>query len=69
MQIEAQRLGLINTSLYALYKAHGYNGTLFRDITLGCNAGGGYGPFCAQPGFDLVSGLGAPDFYNIATKL
>jgi kumamolisin len=68
-QVNGARLGRVDTSLYELYKAQGYTTGLYRDVTLGCNGGDGYGPFCSAVGFDLVTGLGSPDFYRIATSL
>ncbi len=61
-------IGFVNPGLYGLVKAYGWgpsSAPLFRDITIGCNGFGGYPPYCAGPGYDLVTGLGAPDFWNI----
>lgn len=68
-QISGSRLGIVNDKLYPLFAANGYTANVFRDVTLGCNGTGGGGPYCAAPGFDLVTGIGVPDAYKIAKKL
>ena len=68
-QLYGSRLGVVNDLLYPLYKSNGYKGNVFRDVTMGCNGSFGTGPFCAAPGFDLVSGIGVPDVYKVAKKL
>ena len=68
-QLYGSRLGVVNNLLYPLYASNGYKQNVFHDVTLGCNGVGGAGPFCAAPGFDLVSGIGVPDAYKVAKKL
>ena len=70
-QISGSRLGVLDTSLYPLFKKNGYKGNVFRDVTLGCNSifGGASGPWCSAPGFDLVTGIGVPSAYKVAKKL
>lgn len=68
-------LGNLNPALYALAQ----NSTgIFHDVTVGtnivpCKAGStgctnGYFGFTAGPGYDLVTGLGSVDAYNLVTK-
>jgi kumamolisin len=52
------------TGLEKLYKL-GKAGTGFRDITIGSNAGGTTPGFPAGPGYDLATGLGAPDLQTL----
>jgi kumamolisin len=55
-------LGNLNPLLYRV--AAGANLPGFRDVTLGGNA-----VDTAQPGYDLVTGLGSPNTYNLARNL
>jgi kumamolisin len=48
-------VGFLNPALYALAANPGTYATNFHDIVTGSN-----GPFSAQPGYDLVTGLGSP---------
>lgn len=59
-------LGFLNPLLYELSET---NSGSFKDISVGANNCGGFGPpvccangFLAAPGFDTVSGLGTPNF-------
>ena len=61
-------IGFINPGLYAIFRRAGYGTSatpIFRDVTIGCNGLDAYPPYCATPGYDLVTGIGAPDFWNI----
>lgn len=59
-------VGLLNPLLYPLG-----GGASFYDVTSGNNAGGPQsgGSYAATPGYDEVTGLGAPDFGNLLTAL
>jgi len=69
-------LGFLNPLLYGLSQT---NSGSFRDVTVGHNACGGFGPpyccadgFYASPGWDAVSGLGSPNFlvlYNAIKEM
>lgn len=59
-------LGFLNPLLYQLSES---NSGSFKDISVGHNSCGGFGPpFCCQygfeatPGWDAVTGLGSPNF-------
>lgn len=56
-----KRLGLFNYILYPFDSTAGY-ASQFHDITLQDN---GYYP--AKPGYDMATGLGTPDVYNLIT--
>ena len=64
MQVQAKKqLGLINPALYGLF--NGYQAfPAFHDVTTGTN---NYYP--ATSGYDMASGLGSPDVFNIARDL
>ena len=73
--IPAAGLGNLNPGLYALAAS---SGGIFHDITTGNNivpcrtgsagcANGAFG-YTAGPGYDLVTGLGSVDAYNLVTK-
>jgi kumamolisin len=64
-QLNGSRLGNVAGSFY---KAYANTKGDFADVTLGCNGAGGVEPYCAGPGYDVVSGLGVPIFYNLAKK-
>ena len=57
-------LGDANGLLYQIVRHQTPNSPAFHDITSGCA-----NPFCAGPGYDLVTGLGSPDAWNIAADL
>ncbi|HLJ68725.1 MAG TPA: S53 family peptidase [Chloroflexota bacterium] len=57
------RLGFLNPALYALAAGHPLYPT-FHDVTIGSNL---YYP--AGPGYDLASGLGSVDAWNLARDL
>jgi kumamolisin len=61
-QVKGARLGLSGASFYSTWSTGGYGTTtpLFHDITIGSN-----GAFAAQPGYDLVTGIGTIDAWNI----
>jgi hypothetical protein len=66
-QLKGGRVGLSGASLYGALSAHGYgpnNKPFFHDIT----QGGSYEYF-AVPGFDLVTGIGSVDAWNLASEL
>jgi len=66
-QVKSERTGLSSQGLFTLAQTSGYaNGetTYFHDIVEGSN-----GPFFAGPGYDLVTGIGSPDFWNLAQVL
>ena len=55
-------LGNVNPDLYRI--AAGANLPGFRDVGLGGNA-----VDLAQPGYDLATGLGSPNTYNLAKNI
>ncbi|MEO8737555.1 MAG: protease pro-enzyme activation domain-containing protein [Edaphobacter sp.] len=74
----SSRIGNANPTLYGLASSTYYN-NIFHDITNGnnssaCNAGtpdcpgGGSIGYTAGPGYDLATGWGTIDAYNLATK-
>jgi hypothetical protein len=65
-QVKAARLGLSGASIYGAFVAGGYGTTtpLFHDITIGTNGG-----FPAVPGYDLVTGIGSIDAWNLVQVL
>jgi kumamolisin len=66
-QVKNARTGLIAGSLYATLAADGYGsgaGAYFHDVVQGSN-----GTFYAGPGYDLVTGIGSIDAWNIAEVL
>jgi kumamolisin len=65
-QAENVRLGNYAPELYAL-KAENRK-KYFYDVTIGCNGAGGVEPYCAGVGYDIVSGLGVPNFANFVSK-
>ncbi len=73
-QMQGAREGRAVDRLYAGWKRVGdvYHGkTLFHDIVAGCNGIPGGGPpplpgFCAHTGYDLVTGIGSIDGFNLA---
>jgi subtilase family serine protease len=67
-QIAKARGGLVNTEIYALYKKYKYGpakAPLFRDIVNW--PAGDSGPF--QPGFDLYTGIGSVDGWNLVQAM
>jgi kumamolisin len=56
-------LGFINPSIYTIGLSGSYD-TNFHDITSGCNSG-----FCAETGYDLVTGWGSMNGANLITAL
>lgn len=66
-QIKGGRMGLAGEALFNLWKKDGYKkGTAlyFHDITIGNN-----GVYYDVPGYDLVTGIGSVDFWNVAQEL
>lgn len=66
-QVKNGRTGLIAGSLYATLAAHGYGSgasAYFHDVVQGSN-----GVFYTGPGYDLVTGIGSIDAWNIAGVL
>jgi len=59
-QFQNQRLGNYAAELYTLKATN--RKKFFYDVTLGCNGSGGVEPYCAGIGYDIVSGLGVPNF-------
>jgi subtilase family serine protease len=74
-QLYGRRTGLEAVALYRFESTHGYlasrasrpAATFFHDIVSGCNGLSGEQGYCAQPGFDQVSGIGSVDWWNVAT--
>jgi subtilase family serine protease len=60
------RIGFVNPWLYQLYKQHP---EFFFDVVSGSNDLNGVGCCTATKGFDDVSGLGVPNFGDIAQHL
>jgi hypothetical protein len=56
-------LGFINPSVYTIGLSGSYD-TNFHDITSGCNSS-----FCAETGYDLVTGWGSMNGANLITAL
>jgi len=65
-QAANERLGNYAPELYTL-KAENRK-KYFYDVTIGCNGAGGVEPYCAGVGYDIVSGLGVPNFANLSSK-
>jgi kumamolisin len=66
-QMKGGRLGLAADALFGALAAHGYasgSTTYFHDIVQGTN-----GTFYAAPGYDLVTGIGSLDAWNLAGVL
>ncbi len=66
-QVKNGRVGLGSSALFAALAAHGYgsgSSTYFHDVVQGSN-----GVFYAGPGYDLVTGIGSIDAWNIAEVL
>lgn len=66
-----ERLGSLNTNLYALGQRQYADGTVsvFRDVTSGSNSVPGVAGFEAGPGYDPVTGLGSPDVAALAAAI
>jgi subtilase family serine protease len=65
-QAENVRLGNFAAELYSLKAAN--RKKYFYDVTVGCNGAGGVEPYCAGVGYDIVSGLGVPNFATFLSK-
>lgn len=65
-QVKNGRVGLDAPTVYSVWKNQGYGGAApsFHDITVGGN-----GAYYAAPGYDLVTGIGSVDAWNIAAQL
>jgi len=66
-QVKGGRLGLAAGGLYSAFAAHGYGAgasTYFHDVVQGNN-----GTFYASSGYDLVTGIGSIDAWNLASVL
>lgn len=66
-QVKGGRLGLATGGLYAAFAAHGYGSgasTYFHDVTQGSN-----GTFYAGTGYDMVTGIGSIDAWNLGSIL
>jgi subtilase family serine protease len=65
-QVKKQRIGLSSQQIFALWKKIGYGAKTpyFNDITIGSS-----GPFYCAPGYDLVTGIGSIDVWNLGGKL
>jgi subtilase family serine protease len=61
------RLGIANTVLYRLAAGQN-NAGIFNDVTSGTNAVPGASGYAAGAGYDLATGLGSVNAYNLATK-
>jgi hypothetical protein len=63
------RLGLVNTTLYRLAAAQcaaGASACVFNDVTSGTNAVPGAPGYAAGAGYDLATGLGSVNAFNLA---
>jgi subtilase family serine protease len=67
-EMVGHRLGAFNQTLYELFAKTGY-GTAFKDITVGCNGFLNGKAFCAKAGYDLTSGVGTIDAYQVGKLL
>jgi subtilase family serine protease len=67
----ADGLGVLNNALYEVGRRQygGYGVLAFHDLTQGSNSFNGVAGFTAQAGFDLASGLGAPDAAVLAQAI
>jgi subtilase family serine protease len=65
-EVRGQRLGLSSGKLFGQWKSNGYGAAApyFHDITLGNN-----GVYYTLPGYDLVTGIGSIDAWNIAESM
>jgi kumamolisin len=66
-QVKNGRLGLAAQSLYSEFGVHGYGSgptTYFHDVVEGNN-----GTFSASTGYDLTTGIGSIDAWNLASVL
>jgi kumamolisin len=65
-EVKGARVGLSSAKLFGQWAASGYGTTtpIFHDITQGSN-----GIYAAQPGYDLVTGIGSIDAWNLANAL
>ncbi|HEY1978046.1 MAG TPA: S53 family peptidase [Candidatus Baltobacteraceae bacterium] len=66
-QVKGGRLGLAAGGLYAAFAAHGYGSgatPYFHDVVQGNN-----GTFYASTGYDLTTGIGSIDAWNLASIL
>jgi subtilase family serine protease len=66
VQVTGGRLGLAGAKLFKLWKADGYtkNGTTyFHDVLFGSNG------YAAAKGYDLVTGIGSLDVWNVTQAL
>jgi subtilase family serine protease len=61
-QVKDTRIGFVNPQLYAILQGTSY-GQLFHDITQGNNG------YPAGPGYDLVTGIGSPIGWPLASSL
>jgi subtilase family serine protease len=61
------RLGIANTVLYRLAAGQN-NAGVFNDVTAGTNAVPGSSGYAAGAGYDLATGLGSVNAYNLATQ-
>jgi subtilase family serine protease len=67
-QMSGHRLGAFDRTLYQLFAKKKY-GKIFVDVTAGCNGTFGGVPVCAAPGFDLSTGIGSVDGYQLGKLL
>jgi kumamolisin len=66
-QVKSGRLGLATAAVYSAFGAHGYGSgatAYFHDVVQGNN-----GTFYAGTGYDLVTGIGSIDAWNLASIL
>lgn len=63
-QMVHHRLGAVDKTLYAIFASRGY-GTVFSDITSGCDGVAGAKLLCAHTGYDTTSGIGSIDAYQL----
>jgi kumamolisin len=72
VQMSGGRLGAVDLTLYDIFAANGYSdakGPLFDDITSGCIGTYDGKAICARPGYDVATGIGAPDGFDLGMAL
>jgi subtilase family serine protease len=67
-QMSGHRLGAFDRTLYTLFATKHY-GSIFGDVTAGCSGSFGGAPICAKPGYDLSTGIGSVDGYQLGKAL
>jgi subtilase family serine protease len=67
-QMTGHRLGAFNATIDALFAQTGY-GSVFGDVTTGCNGVVSGKAVCAKPGYDITSGIGSVDAFGLGKLL